>query len=138
MTARGPCRPRPTSRCRTPFTGGAPLRIARCRRPGSIDSSPAPAGAKADRLWPPNPGRDALPGGGLPIAIGWSRLVTNGSESVNKTEHHALNAVLARASTDWEFRQSLISDPRQALEQAFGLQIPDPFKIRFVERDPDL
>ena len=51
---------------------------------------------------------------------------------------HALNAVLARASTDWDFRQQLLNEPERALKDVFGLVLPAPFRIRFVERDADL
>lgn len=55
-----------------------------------------------------------------------------------KTQEQILSAVLARAESDWEFRQDLLVDPRRALEKGFGLMIPEPFRIRFVERDADL
>lgn len=57
---------------------------------------------------------------------------------VDDKKEHALNAVLARASSDWDFRQRLLVDPLQALKDAFGLVLPAPFRIRFVERDADL
>lgn len=50
----------------------------------------------------------------------------------------ALDAVLSRAATDAAFRQELLREPRAAIRDAFGVQIPDDFRIRFVERDPDL
>jgi hypothetical protein len=57
---------------------------------------------------------------------------------VNDRQEYALNAVLARASIDWEFRQRLLSEPLQALADIFNLVIPATFRIRFVERDPGL
>jgi hypothetical protein len=57
---------------------------------------------------------------------------------VDDRREHALNAVLARASTDWDFRQQLLNEPVRALKEAFGLVLPAPFRIRFVERDADL
>jgi hypothetical protein len=57
---------------------------------------------------------------------------------VDDRKEHALNAVLSRASSDWDFRQQLLVDPVRALKDAFGLVLPDPFRIRFVERDADL
>jgi len=49
-----------------------------------------------------------------------------------------MNAVLVRAAVDRAFRQRLIADPRSALKESFGLVLPDPFRIRFIERGADL
>lgn len=49
-----------------------------------------------------------------------------------------LDAVLARAKTDREFRRALLSDPRAAVADAFSVRIPDDVRIKFIERDPDL
>src|SRR5256885_5200720 len=49
-----------------------------------------------------------------------------------------LEAILSRASIDPQFRRRLLEDPRAAIREAFGLVIPHPFRIRFVERDPDV
>ncbi|HET7584230.1 MAG TPA: NHLP leader peptide family RiPP precursor [Gemmatimonadaceae bacterium] len=56
----------------------------------------------------------------------------------NPTDRQALEAIIARATVDRSFRQQLITDPRRAIQQAFGLVIPPEFRIRFIERDPDL
>ena len=48
----------------------------------------------------------------------------------------ALQAVLARASTDRDFRQQLLVDPKRAIRDALGIQIPQTFRLRFIERDP--
>jgi hypothetical protein len=60
------------------------------------------------------------------------------TEAVNDRQEHALNAVLDRASLDWEFRQRLLSEPLRALKDTFNLVIPASFRIRFVERDAGL
>ena len=44
-----------------------------------------------------------------------------------------LNALLARASTDWEFRQQLLSNPREALATV-GQEYDANLDIRFVEK----
>ena len=49
-----------------------------------------------------------------------------------------MNAVLVRAAVDWEFRRRLLDDPRAALKESFGLVLPEPFRIRFVERGDEL
>jgi hypothetical protein len=53
-------------------------------------------------------------------------------------ERAALEAVVARAAVDPEFRSQLLTDPRQAIERAFGVKIPPTFRIRFIERDADV
>lgn len=50
----------------------------------------------------------------------------------------AMSAVLARAETDVEFRQQLLDDPRRAIQEAFGIRIPEQFRLRFIERAPDV
>ena len=44
-----------------------------------------------------------------------------------------LTEVLTRSATDAEFRQQLLTDPRAALSSHFGKEIPESFKIRFVD-----
>jgi hypothetical protein len=53
-------------------------------------------------------------------------------------EQHALEAVLHRSSVDREFRRQLLSDPRQAIQQAYGVTIPSSFRVKFIERDEDV
>jgi hypothetical protein len=49
-----------------------------------------------------------------------------------------LEAILARACVDPLFRRRLIADPRMAIRDAFGLVVPEGFRMRFIERDPDV
>jgi hypothetical protein len=49
-----------------------------------------------------------------------------------------LEAILARACVDPVFRRRLIADPRMAIRDAFGLVVPEGFRMRFIERDPDV
>jgi len=51
-------------------------------------------------------------------------------------ERRALQSILDRASTDLAFRGRLLSDPRDAILDAFGVAIPHNFRIKFVEREP--
>ncbi|GJG89790.1 hypothetical protein tb265_49710 [Gemmatimonadetes bacterium T265] len=53
-------------------------------------------------------------------------------------DRQTLDAVLARASVDRQFRRQLVDDPRQAIQQAFGITIPNGFTMKFVERDRDV
>ena len=45
----------------------------------------------------------------------------------------ALNKVLARSATDAGFRTRLLADPREALAEALGREVPATFDIAFVE-----
>jgi hypothetical protein len=50
-------------------------------------------------------------------------------EEARKVFHH----LMLRATTDPLFRQALLLQPRQALEQALGVCLPAHCNIRFVE-----
>jgi hypothetical protein len=49
-----------------------------------------------------------------------------------------MNAILTRAGADREFRQTLLADPKTAILKSFGIQVPDDFKLRFIEKPSDL
>ena len=53
-------------------------------------------------------------------------------------EHHVMEAVLKRATFDRAFRDALLTAPHEAIEKAFGIRIPPKYRLRFVERDPDV
>jgi hypothetical protein len=53
-------------------------------------------------------------------------------------ELEAMNAVLARAETDAEFRRQLLIEPRRIIYDTFGIRIPEQFRIRFIERSADV
>ena len=53
-------------------------------------------------------------------------------------EQQALERILARAATDSEFRRRLLTEPKEAIRDAFGVVIPSNFRIKFIERDPDV
>lgn len=50
-------------------------------------------------------------------------------------EQQALDAVVARAAADPTFRRELLVNPREAIYRAFGVRIPDDFRVKFIERD---
>jgi len=49
-----------------------------------------------------------------------------------------MTAILDRASTNRHFREDLLREPKSAIYNDFGVQIPAGYRIRFVERDPNL
>lgn len=54
-------------------------------------------------------------------------------------EHQqAIDAILKRAVHDRDFRSQLLTDPRKAIQGAYGVTIPPTFRIRFMEKDTDL
>lgn len=50
----------------------------------------------------------------------------------------ALAVVVTRAALDREFRVRLLADPHRAIREVFGLDLPAGFRIRFIEKGPDL
>ncbi|HEU4586890.1 MAG TPA: NHLP leader peptide family RiPP precursor [Gemmatimonadaceae bacterium] len=55
-----------------------------------------------------------------------------------ESERRALDSIVARATVDRAFRQKLLADPRRAIHDELGLTIPSHFRIKFIERGPDL
>jgi len=50
----------------------------------------------------------------------------------------ALNQqVIARALKDPDYRQTLLADPRAALGQAFGQELPAHVQVKVIEQEPD-
>ena len=52
-----------------------------------------------------------------------------------QTAQEMEKAVLAKASEDADFRARLLSDPKEAVQQALGVTIPDGFTIKVHEED---
>lgn len=48
----------------------------------------------------------------------------------------ALAVLIARAATDWDFRQALLHDPERAILEATGTVVS--IRVKFVEKDPDV
>jgi hypothetical protein len=78
----------------------------------------------------------ALNTGEFPSLPGVTVSRAHSSESPERGQ--ALQAVLARAATDRDFRQQLLVDPRVAIRNALGIMIPPTFRLRFIERDPNV
>lgn len=53
------------------------------------------------------------------------------------TDNGKVQELLARSAIDSDFRTALLTDPRAALEQAAGKQIPDNLRVKFIEKDAD-
>ena len=49
-----------------------------------------------------------------------------------------LQQVLDRSANDPRFRARLLAEPHAAIRDAFAVEIPAEFRIRFVERGPDV
>ena len=49
-----------------------------------------------------------------------------------------MDAIIDRASRDAGLRAALLREPKPAVYQHFGVEIPEDFNIRFIERDPEL
>jgi hypothetical protein len=45
--------------------------------------------------------------------------------------------IVARAQQDPAYRQTLLADPRAALEQAFGHELPANVRVQVIEQAPD-
>jgi hypothetical protein len=58
--------------------------------------------------------------------------------SFDQSREELLNAILDRAAVDMAFRRALLTDPQAAIYERFGVHIPADFRIKFVEKDPDV
>jgi hypothetical protein len=48
-----------------------------------------------------------------------------------------LQQILERSASDPAFRRLLLTEPHRAVREAFGIEIPLSFRIRFIEKGPD-
>lgn len=48
-----------------------------------------------------------------------------------------MQQILTRSATDAEFRRKLIEDPRAALREVLGADVPESFNVKFVENKAD-
>lgn len=49
-----------------------------------------------------------------------------------------LSAATMRASLDRDFRARLLDDPHTAIREAFGVELPASFRLKFVEKSGEL
>lgn len=61
-----------------------------------------------------------------------------GNDTRNQARRELLAAILERSSADQGFRSGLLSDPKRTIMDAFGVRMPDHFRIRFIEKDADV
>ncbi|WP_027087443.1 NHLP leader peptide family RiPP precursor [Cohnella panacarvi] len=47
----------------------------------------------------------------------------------------AIEAITSKAVTDREFRSLILSNPREAVKQATGIDLPEEFKLQVIEND---
>jgi hypothetical protein len=60
------------------------------------------------------------------------------SDNTPQTREQVLQQITARAAVDGEFRGQLINDPHTAVRQAVGIELPATFRIKFVEKEPNV
>lgn len=63
------------------------------------------------------------------------------SHSDSAPDEHALSGLdlaITRAAVDLEFRMRLLTDPRAALAEVLGYELPASMRIKFVEKDADV
>ena len=58
--------------------------------------------------------------------------------SVSDREREALRLIAARAATDLDLRQQLLTDPGRAVLEATGVAIPSTLRVKFIEKDAEL
>jgi hypothetical protein len=62
----------------------------------------------------------------------------NPTETRDQSRKELLAAILERSTSDADFRSGLLSDPKGTIRDAFGVRMPDTFRIRFIEKDADV
>jgi hypothetical protein len=50
-------------------------------------------------------------------------------------QEQLVEAVVQRSGMDRRFRQMLLASPRDAIRDAFGVDLPADFTLRFIEKD---
>lgn len=128
------------ARRRHPAPPAAPERALPLR-----DRVPAPSqGTAVDRadanrrLAPSAP--PAMVGRRRGTGLAPSRAVTLGGStmSLSTAGKNALEKILEKAAQDREFRRGLLEDPRTVIQEAFGVRIPRDFRVKFIEKTPDI
>lgn len=54
--------------------------------------------------------------------------------SAHENNQKLREAILARAASDPEFRSGLLTRPKDAIREGFGVTMPEEFKIQFIEK----
>ncbi len=53
-------------------------------------------------------------------------------------EPSGFDVVMTPAATDPAFRRRLLIEPREAIRDTFGVEVPAGLTLRFIEKDPDV
>ncbi|HEX2095311.1 MAG TPA: hypothetical protein VHG28_23140 [Longimicrobiaceae bacterium] len=53
-------------------------------------------------------------------------------------DNSGLTLVTARAAVDRHFRRQLLQDPHHAIRTAFGIELPQGLRLKFVEKGQDI
>jgi hypothetical protein len=61
-----------------------------------------------------------------------------GGQAMSPKEQQVLEAVLQRSTEDAGFRARLLTEPRAAIFEAFGVKIPEPFRVKFIEKGSEV
>jgi len=57
--------------------------------------------------------------------------------SPERRRQQLLDDIMSRAVTDLTFRARLLTEPRAAIHEAFGVQVPPHYRLRFIEKGLD-
>lgn len=58
--------------------------------------------------------------------------------TIYKSRERLLQDVMELAVRDLAFRARLLVDPGRAIYDAFGVRVPPAFRLRFIEKGPDV
>lgn len=61
--------------------------------------------------------------------------MTETTQSAMQTAEDMRRQLAEKAADDLAFREQLVSDPKGAIQQVFGVQVPDDVEIRVHEND---
>lgn len=65
-----------------------------------------------------------------------NRLADLPPETLDESRRH-LETILSRSATDRDFRRLLLENPRAALGEVMGAEVPESVDIRFIENTAD-
>jgi hypothetical protein len=66
-----------------------------------------------------------------------ARQTTDSSSDLRKQADAQMQKLLSRSATDQEFRRKLLTEPREALREFHGRDIPANVDVRFIENTAD-
>ncbi len=75
---------------------------------------------------------------GPPVAREKARILGGVSMTIPAAQQQALEKILERATVNVDFRRALLTDPARAIYEAFGVKIPQGFRVKFMEKSADV